>query len=116
MREALLVLGHRRADAVWNLSFDGKLEVGALLQPEQLLVVEAPIENRLPDIASVAHQIAEERDHVQECGLPTSVRTDECSEGADVVFDGFQAAKSASLNACEHVSPVSRQSYSPTRR
>jgi hypothetical protein len=109
MGEALLVFGHRGANVVWNLGFDGKLEVSALLEPKQLLVVEASVENGLANIASVAHQVAEKCDDVQERGFSASVRADERSESADILFDGFQAAESACLNACEHVSLVGSQ-------
>src|SRR5262249_9129842 len=86
------------------LGFDGELEVSALLEPKQLLIIEAPFENRLSNIASVAHQVAKECDDVQERRFPTAVWTNQRSEAADVLFDGFQATESACLNACKHVS------------
>ena len=116
MREALLVFRHRRPNVVGNLGFDGELEVSTLLEPKQLLIIEAPFENRLSNIASVAHQVPEECDDVQERRFPAPVRTNQRSEAADVLFDGFQAAESACLNACKHVSFGGSRLYSPELR
>jgi hypothetical protein len=105
LRESAFVLCHGAPDPVWDSRLNCQLEAGSLLKPHKLLKAQASLEHCFFDVSSVPHDVAENRDHIEESRFAATVGTNKSAEPSKSLVHGTERSEVACLYARKHRFP-----------